>query len=80
MLFSDINFRPIVFTIYMRSLSGDSHSTYPGVNITLKICYGMGKLPLWDWYKHFLFQISYEAVLGVLGIRDNPQNNFRDKG
>ena len=80
MLFSAINFRPIAFTIYTRSLSGDSHSTYPGVNKTLRISYGMVKMLLWDRYKHFLFQISYEAMLGVLGMRDNSQNNFRDKG
>jgi len=24
--------------------------------------------------------VMYEALLGVLGIRDNWQNNFRDKG
>ena len=80
MLSCGINFRPIAFTIYMGSLSADSHSTYTGVNTTLRISYGMGEMLLWDRYKHLLFQISYEAVLGVLGIRDNSQNNFRDKG
>ena len=32
----------------------------------------------WKFQKRVKF--THEALLGVLGIRDNGQNNFRDKG
>jgi len=37
----------------------------------VNFAFGLVKMEVWA---------SEEALLGVLGIRDNWQNNFRDKG